>query len=119
MSGVKREAWMEVNCRRSWFTSAGVKPAVRKRSKPRGVLRSVVVVASLADSRDRVSPPAAKEEEEGWRQVERLLLPAPAVPVPVRVESMGPPTGAGTKEAAAASVANSSSVSSSPILQFT
>jgi hypothetical protein len=36
VSGVWIEDWIVRNWRRSWLTSAGVKPVVRRRSKPRG-----------------------------------------------------------------------------------
>lgn len=80
------------NCRRSWFTSDGVKPAVRRRSKPRGaevVLGSPVVVDERSVDRPGV---------EGCR----------------REAEVG-----GGRAAAWASVLRSDGVSSSPMLQFT
>ena len=110
---------MDVNWRRSWFTSAGVKPADKKRSKPRGPLRSVVSCCLEEAAVPRgLTCVVDDEEEEGWRPVVRLLLLL--VPFAVLLGELADPIGAaGTEAAASASTDNSSSVSSSPILQFT
>lgn len=99
VSGVYRGAWMLRNCRRSWFTSAGVKPAERRRSKPRGVAEVLGVLGGSGEGRrgEVASPPT-------WD---------PVVVVVVDVAR------GGGREAAVASASSSDEVRLSPMEQFT
>ncbi len=117
VSGVYRDAWIDRNCSRSWFTSAGVKPAPSRRSKPRRAGVVVVVAAAAAaaaaavDVGVGVAVVVVDEDGRRWCCVEKAGKGR--VEVEVEVEE------GGAAAAAAASAASSAGVRPSPMLQFT
>lgn len=77
VSGVWVCAWIARNCERSWAISVGVKPAERRRSKPRGAGVVVVVVcrASLGESGPLGSVLLARAASAASSAAERTTSP--------------------------------------------
>jgi hypothetical protein len=93
VSGVYRDAWMLRNCSRSWFTSDAAKPAVRRRSKPRGA-------GDIVDDDVFGVEMFRLGLDDGWWGWEEEVV-------------------GGGRAAACASACRSEGSSSSPMLQFT